>query len=94
MLTSVNDLPADTLSVTAGKDHPKSLVLEVDPATYADIRASLRAQNSSDMVVNKLIHLNQVSLRERKPMEIGNTSRVGRLIFGGFLVAFVTRVWR
>jgi hypothetical protein len=101
MLTSVTDQPAETLSLTARKDYPKSLVLDVNSATYADVRDSLRAQNSSDMVRNKLIHLNQVVLRERQPVETTSNSRVGQLIFGSFLIAFVillirtvARVWR
>ncbi len=77
------------------------VILDVNPPTYAEIRNSLRAQNHSEMVGNKLIHIHEVTLREREPMEGCDSNFKGLLLFGGFFAGFialliwvVTGIWR
>jgi len=76
-------------------------ILDVNPSTYAEIRDSLREQGHADQIGNKLIHLREIALRERDPMEVPNNNFKGLLLFGGFFAVFIallvwtaTGIWR
>jgi len=80
------------------EDHATStpLILDVSPATYADIRDQLRQHGHRENVGNKLIHLNDIPLREREP----NREGLGILFFVAFFAGFtaflvwaVTHMW-
>jgi len=80
------------------EEHPArtALILDVSPGAYAEIRDQLRRQGRGGNVGNKLIHLDDIPLREQEPNREGLSVFVFGVVFAAFLAVLiwaVTHMW-